>query len=313
MKLNYTLLHNYLSGHVSEDEKKRIIEWLEEDKAHEQELKSLSLIYEAAIWNQDKTISNKTSIMHNRNRSIVYTICKIVAIFLLGFSLHYLIPDKGKEKLIDKKILTFYAPAGQHAELILEDGTLVWLNANSKITYPAVFNSEIRNVSLIGEAYFKVTPNKHKPFIVNIGNYKVRVLGTEFNILAYSHKNYVIDLLKGSVNFMTPDKKYAEMMPGDRICIHENRISKERITDIDYYKWREGLICFNSESIHDIFNKISLYYDVKIVCNNKHLLNSHYTGKFRVRDGIDHIMKVIQLDTNFKYNLNKDRNTITVK
>ena len=66
MKLNYTLLHNYLSGNVSEDEKKRIIEWLEEDEAHKQELKSLSLIYEAAIWNQNKMILNKALEMYER-------------------------------------------------------------------------------------------------------------------------------------------------------------------------------------------------------------------------------------------------------
>ena len=213
MNIDQTLLHRYLSGDASEEEKKQVMDWIGEDKTHEQELKSLSLIYEAVVWNREKSVGEKKIHATKKFFSYTYAICKIAAVFLLGFFIHNLIvPTQNKEDSAKNRMLTFYAPAGQHAELTLEDGTTVWLNANSKIIYPATFKKNVRNVTLAGEAYFKVTHNERKPFIVNMGNYKVRVLGTEFNVFAYDKKKYKIDLLKGSVNVITPQNSFVKLI-----------------------------------------------------------------------------------------------------
>src|SRR5574344_782148 len=213
MNIAQTHLHRYLSGVASEEEKKQVMDWIGEDKTHEQELKSLSLIYEAVVWNREKSVGEKKIHATKKCFAYTYAICKIAAVFLLGFFIHNLIvPTQNKEDSAKNRMLTFYAPAGQHAELTLEDGTTVWLNANSKIIYPATFKKNVRNVPLAGEAYFKVTHNERKPFIVNMGNYKVRVLGTEFNVLAYDKKKYKIDLLKGSVNVITPQNSFVKLI-----------------------------------------------------------------------------------------------------
>lgn len=309
IKIGHNTLHNYLLGNVSEEETVRIIKWVEENPKHAEELKSLGLIYDATIWNQDKNTSfQHTFSLKQRKRRIIINITKTAAIFAIGFLLNSLIQYIGSPS----KMQSLYTPPGQRAELTLEDGTKVWLNANSRITYPSSFAQNHRDISLEGEAYFKVTPNKHRPFTVNASGYKIRVLGTEFNVQAYDKRKYEIDLVKGSVHVTTPYNTFADLKPGKRLYLENNNIVKGEITHPEHFQWRNGLISFNQETLQDIFNKIELFYEVNITCQNKELLKSHYSGKFRIRDGVEHIMKVLQIDNNFKYTINTDRDKICI-
>jgi transmembrane sensor len=308
--MNQELLHRYLLGDVSDDEKLQIMQWAEEDPKHIETLKALGIIYDAAIWNQERNeISHKELSPKLRLRRVAITIAKVAAVFLLGFFMNTLI------RMINEKpqMQCVYVPAGQRAELTLEDGTKVWLNANSRITYPSSFEKEHRDVKLEGEAYFKVTPNKHRPFNVEAAGYKIRVLGTEFNVQAYDKKKYEIDLVKGSVHVTTPDNAVADLKPGKRIFVNHNNIVQGEISHPEHFQWMKGLISFDKETLQDIFSKIEIYYDVKISCHDDALLATHYSGKFRVRDGIEHIMKVLQIDNHFDYKISPDREKIIIQ
>ena len=313
MDIDRDLLHRYLLGDSSEEENAQIVRWVDEDSKHYDELKALGIIYDAKIWFQDKNVhTEKTAPIFSSNRfkHIVIEICKIAAVFVIGFLLNNIVQQF--TPTAKSKMLSFYAPVGQRAELTLDDGTHVWLNANSRITYPAQFDAKQRNVTLQGEAYFKVTHNAERPFIVSAKGYQIKVLGTEFNVEAYDKGHFETDLLRGSVKITTPNNQFAKLEPGTRVFIKDNQVVKDYISHPEHFEWRDGLISFNEESLGDIFEKIELYYDVSITTNNKKLLNTHFSGKFRVRDGVEHIMKVLQIANHFTYKINDNRDKITI-
>jgi ferric-dicitrate binding protein FerR (iron transport regulator) len=297
-------------GDVSEEEKVQIMTWIDEDSHHVEQLKSLGIIYDAAIWNQDKNASCRKSSSSSRTRKLFVNIGKVAAIFAFGFFMSALIQFVTQKP---DRMQCLYVPAGQRAELTLGDGTHVWLNSNSKIIYPSSFEQSHRDISLEGEAYFKVSHDKHRPFNVNAAGYKIQVLGTEFNVQAYDKNKYEVDLLKGSVHIITPDNQVADLKPGDRAFLRNRQVVKGTIVHPEHFQWREGLLSFSEETMGDIFKKIELFYGVRIVCHNDNLVGNHYSGKFRIRDGVEHIMKVLQIDNHFDYAISADRSTVIVK
>ena len=97
------------------------------------------------------------------------------------------------------------------------------------------------------------------------------------------------------------------------IHLSDNKLIINNITDYDYFRWKEGLICFNNESVATIIEKLKLYYDINIETHNKKFLNSRYSGKFRTKDGIEQVLKVLQIEHKFSYTKNNDLNLITIK
>ena len=176
---------------------------------------------------------------------------------------------------------TLYVPAGQRAELVLPDSTKVWLNANSKLVYPTSFKEGIRQVELDGEAYFDVKHNGDNPFVVRTKSMNVTVLGTEFNVSAYSGiEEFNIALLRGSVELNSSDRsgKY-RMKAGEQIFYREGKYVSAQIGNMDYFKWKEGVLSFNNQPIHVIIDKLRLYYDIRIEVADLPFLEERYSGQ----------------------------------
>ena len=238
-------------------------------------------------------------------------IAAVLAIVLLGT--HYW---TGKHQVPeDKTWQSIYVPAGQRAELMLADGTKVWLNSRSTLTFPGSFKGNIRNVKLDGEGYFAVTKNVEQPFIVETNKCNVKVLGTELNVMAYAADSvWETSLLEGAVEILVPGSNNSGMRlePNTMASLKGNRLVKGRIKEVDYFLWREGLLCFNDISVRDMIEKLKLYYGVDIVVNNTRILKNRYTGKFRTKDGVEHVLKVLKLNNKFTYTKDDETNVITI-
>jgi ferric-dicitrate binding protein FerR (iron transport regulator) len=210
---------------------------------------------------------------------------------------------------------SLYVPAGQRAEITLEDGTKVWLNANTTLTFPNQFSGETREVSINGEGYFDVVSNKLKPFIVKTNKYNVKVWGTKFNVMAYSSNgNFETALFEGSVEVLkTGVEKGMLIKPDQRIFEEKEQLTIAPITDLNHQLWKEGIISFEDESFTELVNKLQLYFDMKIEVKNDKILSYHCTGKFRTKDGVEHILKVLQLRNKFNYTIDEKTNTITIE
>ncbi|MDP9080600.1 MAG: DUF4974 domain-containing protein [Bacteroidota bacterium] len=163
-------------------------------------------------------------------------------------------------------INTLSTPRGGTYQVVLSDGTKVWLNAASSISYPVAFTGKERHVTLTGEAYFEVAKNKDMPFYVSTNNVQIRVLGTHFNIAAYGDDNEVTTtLLEGAVQ-VTKNNAHSMLQPGQKAIIKNNSdnidVSEANIEDA--MAWKNGYFIFDDDDITGIMKKISRWYDVSV-------------------------------------------------
>lgn len=315
--MNQELLNKYIAGDATPEEKEEVARWLDADKKNMKEFLALRKLYDISIWQQEfaPVAKDKLSLGNKRwtLRSASFELAKVAAIFILAFTIVYsfLINEDNDSA----KMQTIFVPPGQRAELTLTDGTKVWLNAKTTFTFPDKFTANNRRVTLDGEGYFDVTKNPEKPFIVNTERYDIKVMGTEFNVTAYSGSSvFETSLLKGAVEVFSPAKDTKVSLEPHMRTYEENGIlKKDTIEHENYFLWKEGLICFYDEPVDKMIKKLQLYYDVKIDVQNKTLLNNRYSGKFRTKDGVEHVLKVLQLNNKFSYEKDNDRNLITIK
>ena len=208
-----------------------------------------------------------------------------------------------------------YAPAGQRACVTLNDGTIVWLNACSRLTYPSRFKGGQRKVTLVGEAFFDVAKNPSKPFIVSAGALDIRALGTKFNVFCHPKSGYICtSLLEGSVAVYEPDKEKQGVVlkPENQACYQGGKIQVKRIGDLEDFSWKEGIYSFHREPLGTIVQKLGLYFDTSIQISDTALLKKEYTGKFRQVDGIDEILRIIQKIHPFKIKKDTVTHAITI-
>ena len=246
--MNPELLQKYIAGNATEAEKQRVTEWIQENPENMREYMAQRKLHDMALWRTEPVAEeNSRERKHFSLRGGCMEAAKIaavLAIVLLGT--HYW---TGKHQVPeDKTWQSIYVPAGQRAELMLADGTKVWLNSRSTLTFPGSFKGNIRNVKLDGEGYFAVTKNVEQPFIVETNKCNVKVLGTEFNVMAYAADSvWETSLLEGAVEILVPGSNNSGMRlePNMMASLKGNRLVKGRIKEADYFLWREGLLCFN--------------------------------------------------------------------
>ena len=309
------ILQRYVEGNVSPEEIIAVVDWLDADESHVREFMELQKFNDISLFNQP---DSKVDVQKKKKtitfRQIGYELAKIAAILILFWGGTKLYETTSvKENVIAYQ--TLYVPAGQRAELILPDSTHVWLNARSKLVYPISFGKDIRQVELNGEAYFDVIHNEKQPFVVKTPQMDIQVLGTEFNVTAYSSSSdFEVALLRGCIELSSPrlSSNY-RMKEKEHIRLQNNKLISKDISDYDYFRWKEGLICFNNESVATIIEKLKLYYDIDIEVYNQKFINSRYTGKFRTKDGIEQVLRVLQIEHKFTYTKNNDLNLITIK
>lgn len=161
---------------------------------------------------------------------------------------------------------TLTTPKGGEYQVILADGTKVWLNNASSITYPTAFNGAERRVKLSGEAYFEVAKDSSRPFYVNTANGQIRVLGTHFDVSAYADDEFTsTTLLEGAVQ-VTKNGAFALLKPGQQASIgkHSDRIKVTKANIEEAMAWKNGYFIFDNDNIGGIMKKISRWYDVDV-------------------------------------------------
>ena len=191
--------------------------------------------------------------------------------------------------------------------IALPDGTIVHLNSESKLTYTPDFNGKLREVVLEGEAFFEVTPNKEKPFIVKTSVFDVEVLGTSFNVSVYNDENIVeTALMEGKVKltmqgcpskpvYLTPSQKF--------IYSRSDRQGTISIMEGDTeLAWKQGILAFNAEPLEEVFRKIERWYGVTMHYDKESLVNDNFTGQFKMIS-IQEMMNILRMHYNLKFKI----------
>lgn len=183
--------------------------------------------------------------------------------------------DKMFKAYKEEKVATIRVNAGEIRTFVLPDGTEVCLNARSSLSYPEVFTGKTRRVRLVGEAYFKVSPDSVRSFDVYAGGIVTRVLGTEFNVRNYDAKDIHVTLVKGSVEVSMANHSVRIQPNQDVACAGD----KLRIADVnpkDFTSWREGMMYFDNATLRTIIQQIGAWYGLNVVCSNEILLDRHF-------------------------------------
>lgn len=201
--------------------------------------------------------------------------------------------------------MTISTPRGGTYQVTLPDGTKVWLNAASSLTYTAPLKERggVRMVSLSGEAYFEVFKNKEQPFIVRSKNQELEVLGTHFNVSAYENdKNTLTSLLEGSVRVRTVNSESSSsynavssiLKPNQQSILTGNAFKIIDIDPIQPVAWKNGYFMFSSEPIESIMKKISRWYDVDIAYQGK-ITKEGFTGSVSKYENVSEVLNTLEL------------------
>lgn len=181
--------------------------------------------------------------------------------------------------------------------LTLSDGTKVWLNSESSLKYPVCFNSDERKVYLKGEAFFEVTKNAGKPFIVEFGKASVKVLGTSFNIRAYEDETKThTTLVKGCVQLSIHGSRL-QLNPDEQgiIDLQSGDLIKRKVDVNLYISWKDGRFVFENQTLEEMMNTLERWYDLKIFYVNQSVRNVSFSGNLKRYDNFDEIIELLEM------------------
>lgn len=291
------LLYKMFSGEATDKELTQIRRWVNDSEENKEMFYKERALYDALLFNDfrlDSRVRKRPTFLWKWAGSVA---AAIVTLFLMQ-NISIFVKN---EPLSDIAFNTIKVPAGQRVEVTLSDGTHLWLNARSEFSYPVSFNGDRREVHLKGEAFFDVARDENKKFIVNTGRCEVEVLGTEFNVEAYDEDDFSTALLRGSVR--VSDKLQSDesvvLEPNNAVRLDNGKLTVTPITDFSPYSWKDGVITFKDIKFDVLMKKLEKNYGIRIVIDNPGLDNYACSGKFRISDGIEEVLRALQQDAHF--------------
>lgn len=305
--MNKELLLKYISGKASQQEKEEVATWIDADAANLKEFLALRKSYDAFIWQDTaatdiKKKSPKTFFLS----PAVQRLLQVAAVFVLAFGLSYMLLQTLQKE--DIEMQTVCVPAGQRTQVTLADGTMVWVNGKSTLTFPNRFSSRTRNVELDGEAYFDVRKDPERQFIVSTAHQSaIKVLGTKFNVKAYKEADEVITtLVEGKVNFefnnADRQPQYIALTPGQRLVYNSLNGKTELYATSGERElsWKDGKIIFRQTSLREVLEVLSDRYNAEFVIRDNVPHDDSFTGTFTNRN-LEQILNFISVSSKVRW------------
>lgn len=184
-------------------------------------------------------------------------------------------------------------PRGKLSSLTLPDGSRVWINAGSELTFPSSFPANERSISVSGEIYIDVAQDNKRPFFVHTNDFSVKVHGTRFNVSSYSdlsEKSVVLE--QGKVDVITRGVP-RPMTPGEMMAINNGDISVRKVNPLEYTSWKDGVYTINKMSIGDILKKVGRYYNVEFHDTNSAIMSLTCSGKLSFSGSLEEVIDIV--------------------
>ncbi len=263
-----------------------------------------------------ESIINHSSNSNYDNESNIRTIWnflglrKIAAAAMVAFCLYFGYqnifnqPVKEESKPQIQQLVKFN-PAGQKSQFKLADGTVVFLNAESELIFPEAFNDSIREVQLRGEAFFEVAENKDKPFIVNSGGVKVKVLGTSFNI--NQGNEVAIALVTGKVSVQDASGDKVNLAPNEMLtCKKEGKPIKSSFDPFETIGWKDKYLVFRGDDFLKVKRKLEKWYGIEIIRERPLQKDWSYTGQY-YQETLERVLEGISATSEFEYKISNNQ------
>ena len=203
---------------------------------------------------------------------------------------------------------TLKTPVGLRSELLLSDGTRVYLNSKTTLIYPLIFNGSTRDVTLSGEAYFEVAENKKQPFVVNTGKVNIEVTGTEFTASNYPDENLTeIVLVSGEINlfqgkYSKQKKNLHTMLQGEKATFDGNELYFDKVEVDKYTSWKEGILIFRDDSMKEVVLRLNRWFNVDIRLMGKSMEDYVYTATFQ-DESLIQILDLLKISAPIDYKI----------
>jgi len=322
---DWELIAKYIKGEATQQEQGQLELWLkansdnavlfEEIKASWQNTAKLNQhikIDKVKAWASiQEKIKEEQKVIPITRKAPAYNswILRVAAILIVGLFATWFFLKTGKPELI------IVQTAKEAKTITLPDNSTIILNENSSLTYPKEFAANERNVSLEGEAFFEITKNPAKPFIIENKSFNVKVLGTSFNVLAYEKDTTaVVTVVTGTVSFID-ENDYSELLTVGDVGVlnkRKQRIQKSTNADLNFMAWKTKKLEFTNTTFNEVCVSLKKYFSIDINVKDKAILNCTFTGFFE-DPKLDDVLKVLEKTLNIKAVVNQKNVEITGK
>lgn len=216
---------------------------------------------------------------------------------------------------LEVKFDTLVVPRGSEYNVMLADGTMVFLNAGSEIYYPAAFSGDKREVGLKGEAYFEVAKDESRPFFVQTGDIRIRVLGTSFNVTSYPERERIETTLEQGRIQITNGKELIDVVPGEQVIYDKkNNLFEVKFIDTKLYtSWKDGYYKFEQMPLEEIMETLALWYDLNVFYANAEVKSLEFTGRLRRYERVERLFEKIEQTDLVEFELNGNNVVIRKK
>ena len=304
------LLFRYCEGKLSGDERKHVEEWISASKENEELAKTVHELYWAAdtLSVMDKVDADKAlkkvngKLVRRKFKTVFLWAERAAAIMFIPLLSAYLFQIKNSD-VAEARMMEIRTNPGMTTAFVLPDGTNVSLNSGSVLRYPEFFSGDKREVELIGEAFFDVTKDPNKRFVVKTtGDERVEVLGTSFNMEAFPGDSILsTTLLEGKVRFVS-DAGSVQMSPGEKL-VYNNKTSKAKLTKTNgeaETAWKYGKIIFDNTPFNEVLRMLSKRFNVDFLVKNEKYRKDSFTGTFSTQR-LEQVLDVFSISSKIKW------------
>lgn len=308
---------DYFNGRLSAQEEALLINWMkegDENKAYFFQIKNSldpekidhPLLRSSYSELQSKLLINRQfrSLPKGRFRKLSINFSRVAALMIIaaifGFAVALFV---NQWTATNSNIVWFetQVPRGEKSQILLPDGSKVWLNSESSLSYPSNFMKENRDIKLKGEAYFEVAKLNGKDFTVETKDFNIRVLGTKFNVTAYEDfKRTETTLLEGTIEIQR-GKKTINVSPGQTFIFKENQFFTKETNAVKSAKWKDDIFDFDRITFQEMVVRLERWYDVDIEIKGEELKDIVYSGVFKNEETIDQVLNTFQLTMPIQY------------
>lgn len=327
------MIIKYLQGGASDEEKKTLLAWLREDPVHKKIFLQMRDIWtystnssqfstdyahEAFLHFMQK-VEEKEKQRRKKAYAFYIKIAASIALILAcsagGYRIGYnrFSGNRPVEAIVMNQV---FMGKGSKGSITLPDGTLVWLNEESKLTYPARFSADSRQVKLEGEGYFEVMRNKKSPFCVETDGMYIHVLGTRFDVKNYGNRPQMeTTLLSGKVKVFLPKTSQSIVLEPNETLTQDKRSGAANIEQVEaeeHIIWINEKLVFTNEKLSDILRKMKHWYGIEIVCEKDVPLNMRLSFTVR-KESKEEIFKLLSLISPIRYHMDQEKIVVRKK
>lgn len=311
------LLPRYCEGMVTEEERLQVEAWMDESEENRRIAKQIHALYLATdtvcvmekVDTEKALLNVKSRITGNKNKRTVWWqwAQRAAAILFIPLLITLILLQFGGDKQELAQMMEVKTNPGMMTSLTLPDGTLVFLNSESTLSYPSRFDGEMREVTLQGEAYFEVAKNPEKKFVVSTSHQsQIEVLGTHFNVEAYEKDDRIsATLVEGKIGFNFKQGDVAKkvlLAPGQKLVYDskDNKVQLYATSGESELAWKEGKIVFRNTPLEEGLRMLEKRYNVEFIIKNDRLKEDSFTGTF-THQRLERILEYFQLSSQIRW------------